>query len=233
MSSRKLNIAVVGMGKMGLLHTSLLKVIPNVQVVGLCEQSTIMNKLLKRVFSTSGLRIVNKIDLLRNLNLDAIYITTPIFSHSPIIKDVLSNGIAQNIFVEKTLSANFEQSKELCAVAKRFGSITMVGYMKRFSVIFNKAKELLRSGELGDPQQFQAYAFSSDFLGLSKESRSSSSRGGALSDLGCHVIDLSLWLFGQLQVCDVLSVERNGSMARSTVEAAIERGAYLFDHDFS
>ena len=148
MVERRLRFAVVGLGKMGLLHASLLNVFPEVELVALCEKSALMNRLFKKVFSKTGIHVVNDIEKLRGLDLDAVYVTTPISSHSFIIKNMYSMDIARNVFTEKTLALNFNQSKELCELAKNSGGINMVGYMKRFSVVFRKAKELL-SGGLG------------------------------------------------------------------------------------
>jgi predicted dehydrogenase len=202
---------------MGMLHASILNVIPEAKLVALCEKSSLMNRLFRKVFSTTGIRIVDDLEKLRGLDLDAVYVTTPISSHSFIIKDLYAKGITRNVFVEKTLAWNYGQSRELCEIAEKVGGVNMVGYMKRFSVVFGKAKELLLRGGLGEPQRFSAYAFSSDFLGLTKESKSSASRGGALSDLGCHVIDLALWMFGRLEVRDVLSVVRNEAGSETSV----------------
>ena len=220
MSGRKLRFGVVGLGKMGLLHTSILNVFPEVELVALCEKSALMNRLFKKLFSTKSIRVVNDIERLNGLNLDAVYVTTPISSHSFIIKKLWSEKVTRNIFVEKTLASNYAQSNELCEIAEKVGGITMVGYMKRFSVVFGKAKELLSRGVLGEPQFFRSYAFSSDFLGLTKESKSSASRGGALSDLGCHVIDLTQWLLGPLSVSDVSSVVKNEAGSETSVSFA-------------
>ena len=217
MGERRLRFGVVGLGKMGLLHASLLSVFPEVELVAVCEKSALMNRLFKKVFANTGVHVVNDIEKLRGLDLDAVYVTTPISSHSFIIKNIYSSGIARNVFTEKTLALNFDQSKELCEIAKNFGGVNMVGYMKRFSVVFRKAKEMLLHEDLGEPQRFKAYAYSSDFLGLTKESRTSASRGGALSDLGCHVIDLALWMFGRIEVGDVLSVVRNEAGSETSV----------------
>ena len=217
LKERKLRLAVIGIGKMGMLHASLLNVFPEIELVALCEKSALMNRLLKKVFSTTGICIVDDIEKLRELDLDAIYVTTPISSHSPIINAIYAKEIARNVFVEKTLALNYGQSKELCEISKKVDGVTMVGYVKRFSVVFGKAMELLAHGDLGVPQWFKACAFSSDFLGLTKESNSSASRGGALSDLGCHVIDLALWMFGRLEVRDVLSVVKNEAGSETSV----------------
>ena len=217
MSERKLKVAVVGLGKMGLLHTSLLHVLPEIQIVALCEKSTLMNMLFKKVFSKRDITIVNNIEKLSGMNLDAVYVTTPISSHYPIIKALFAKEIARNIFVEKTLSSNYNQSRELCELAKKVGGLTMVGYMKRYSVVFGKAKQLLMQGNLGEPKSFKAYAFSSDFLGLTKESKSSAPRGGAIRDIGCHIIDLTLWLLGDFKVRDITSCTKTGIDCETSV----------------
>jgi predicted dehydrogenase len=45
--NKKLKVGVVGLGKMGLLHASLLSVMPNVQLAALCDKSWLMRKLAK------------------------------------------------------------------------------------------------------------------------------------------------------------------------------------------
>jgi predicted dehydrogenase len=207
LEKKRLRIAVVGLGKMGLLHASILNTFPDVELVALCDKSALMNKLYKKVFSSLGVNVISDFEKLSGSDLDAVYVTTPISSHSYIVNDLYTKGIVRNLFVEKTLGSNYDQAKELCDSAKNLGSITMVGYMKRFSVIFKKAKELLTEEVLGEPYSFKAYAYSSDFLGLTKESKSSATRGGAVRDIGCHLIDLTIWLLGDLEVRKILSRE--------------------------
>lgn len=194
-TDKKLKVGVVGLGKMGLLHASILSTMPAVQLVALCDKSWLMRKLAK-----STLRrplVTDKLSELSNLDLDVVYVTTPIPSHYGIVKEIYASGIARNVFVEKTLSSCYSQSEELCSLAYSSKGQTMVGYMKRFSVTFRKAKEFLDQGVLGSLLSFDAYAYSSDFFGLQRDS-ASVARGGVLEDLGSHVSDLSLWLFGDL-----------------------------------
>ena len=202
---------------MGLLHASLLNVIPGVELVALCDKSTLMNRLFKRVFKGTEIGIVNDFNKLSELSPDAVYVTTPISSHSFIIKSLYAEKITRNIFVEKTLALSYVQAEELCGAARSVDSITMVGYMKRFNVVFGKAKELLTQGNLGEPLSFTASAYSSDFLGMTKGGESSTSRGGAVRDLGCHVIDLAFWLLGDLEVHEVTSVEKTEAGSETSI----------------
>ena len=89
MSDRKLRVAVVGLGKMGLLHASLLNTLPDTQIVALCDKSTLMNIVFKKVFSKKDIAVVNDLEKLSGMDLDAVYVTTPISSHYPIIKGTL------------------------------------------------------------------------------------------------------------------------------------------------
>ncbi len=180
---------------MGLLHASLLNTMPEVQLAAVCDKSWVMRKIAKKTLMK--ILVTNELSDLSNLNLDVIYVTTPIPSHYGIVKKIYEQNLAENVFVEKTLSLNRFQSEELCKLAESSGGHTMVGYMKRFSVTFRKAKELLDKNVLGKLLSFHAYAFSSDFSGV-QESRTSTARGGVLEDLGSHVCDLSFWFFEQL-----------------------------------
>lgn len=197
LSGERLKVAVVGLGKMGLLHASVLNVLPNVELAALCDKSIVLVKFFRKIFG--GVHIVNDVWKLSDLDLDVVYVTTPIFSHLFVTKSVYLRGIARNLFVEKTLASDYDEAKELCELVRRFGGANMVGYMNRFAVTFMKAKDLLTQESLGEVISFRAYAYSSDFLGGDKSSKTSTSRGGCLRDLGCHAVDLALWFFGDFE----------------------------------
>jgi predicted dehydrogenase len=194
----RLRIAVVGLGKMGLLHASILNVMPSVEVVALCDKSFLLLKFVKKLFTTA--QVVDDVEKLADLDLDSVYVTTPIRVHFPIVKTLYLKKVTRNMFVEKTLASSWDKAKELCELAQSHGDVNMVGYMKRFAVTFRTAKSMLNQGTLGDITSFEAYAYSSDFSGINKSSKMPVSRGGALRDLGSHVIDLALWFFGDLEV---------------------------------
>ncbi|MCL5877805.1 MAG: Gfo/Idh/MocA family oxidoreductase [Candidatus Bathyarchaeota archaeon] len=193
----RLRVGVIGLGKMGVMHACLLNTFPHVTVAALCDKGTLMRKIAKKAFPNAI--ITGEIGRFADLDLDAVCVATPIPVHYQIIKEVYGRGIAPNVFAEKTLTSSFRQSLELCALAENSG-VNMVGYMKRFAVTFNKAKELLNEHVLGDLVSFEGYAFSSDFSEVPKGSKISEARGGVIEDLGSHVVDLAVWIFGDLTV---------------------------------
>jgi predicted dehydrogenase len=193
-----MKVAVVGLGKMGLLHASILNVLPNVQLTALCDKNQMIARFFRKIFVRT--QIVDDLERLSRFDLDAIHVTTPIPTHFPVAKTAYSQGIARNIFVEKTLASSFEQAEELCKMSQDSRGVGMVGYMKRFAVTFGKARDLLNHEIIGKTISFSAYAYSSDFARTEGRSRTSSSRGGVLRDLGAHVIDLALWFLGDMEV---------------------------------
>jgi predicted dehydrogenase len=230
MALEPLRVAVVGLGKMGLLHSSILNVMENVRVVGLCEKSSIVRRIAKKLLR--NVRMVDDVLELSDLDLDAIFVTTPIPTHFSIGKTVFTRNIASNFFMEKTLAASFSQAQELCKLVQVSRGVNMVGYMKRYSVTFRKAKGLLERKAIGELTSFQAYAYSSDFAEIDLKSKISGSRGGVLPDLGSHVVDLAVWYFGPLDVAsaNLHSVTNSSSEDEAAFEVQSSDGLKgLFD----
>jgi predicted dehydrogenase len=194
----RLNVAIIGLGKMGIVHTCILKTMPNIDIVALCDKTYSMRKIAKKIFRKSI--IVDDVSKLDGLSIDCAYVTVPIPAHLAVASSLFSQNITSNIFIEKTLSSSLEESKKLCELSNKNPSVNMVGYMKRFGVTFRKAKSMLEQEVLGDQTSFKAFAYSSDFADRTHNISGSASRGGALSDLGSHIIDLTLWLLGDFEV---------------------------------
>lgn len=220
MGTEKLRVAIVGLGKMGLLHTSILNVIPNVQLAAVCEKNSLTRRVFKRILG--DVPLLADLDGLSGLDIDSVFITTPTSSHFKVAKQVYESHLARHLFIEKPLTSNYDDSRELCALANRKGGINMVGYLRRFMVTFVKAKELLSEGYIGEPSSFRITAYSSDFVGVSESTEISEARGGVLRDLGSYAIDIALWFFGGFQ----LRSAENHSLTASGAEDSVLFSVY-------
>ena len=221
MSRETSRIAVVGLGKMGLLHACILNTMPNVQLAAACEKSSFTRKLFKKILLT--VPIVGDVHEFSGLDLDAVYITTPISSHYSVAKKVFQERLARHLFVEKPLTSNYDQSKGLCELVTDKGGVNMVGYSRRFMVTFMKAKELLAQGAIGEPVSFAMNAFSSDFYGIREHKEVSTSRGGVLRDLGSYAVDIALWFFGDIQVNSAKIESLTGAGSEDAVHFTVQR----------
>src|SRR5215211_2376935 len=174
-----MNVAVVGMGKMGILHASILGGLRDVRVAAVCEKKRIVRRFAKKALP--GVRVVENLSDLEGMGIDAVYVATLPGSHHAVVREIYSRNIARNVFVEKSLAVSHAQAAEMCRWAEDHGGVTMVGFQKRFGVTFMKAKEILDGGGVGDVKAFEAYAYSSDFVD-GADTKQSVSRGGVLRD---------------------------------------------------
>ena len=221
MSRDALRIAVVGLGKMGLLHASILNTMPNVQLAAVCEKNSLTRKLLKKILPE--VPFVTDVGNLAGLGIDAVFVTTPIAYHFNVAAEVYKKRLARHVFVEKPLTSSYPESKELCELAAGSGGINMVGYLRRFMVTFMKTKELLAQDPIGELVSFTMNAFSSDFCGIVKNPQASIARGGVLRDLGSYAIDLSLWFFGDTQLRSAKIEGLTGPSAEDAAHLTVER----------
>jgi predicted dehydrogenase len=193
--SKRTNVGIVGAGKMGLLHGSLLASTGKARIGAICERSSILRRFLPNLFDQA--KVVRDLEDFGTMGLDAVYITTPIPTHFSLALEVMKGGLADHVFVEKTLTSSSKDSTLLAQMAGE-GRITMVGYNRRFAVTFMKAKNLYEKGEVGEAKSFRAHAYSSDFP--VSQAETAGSRGGVLRDLGSHAIDVTRWFLGEIRV---------------------------------
>lgn len=195
------NVAIVGLGKMGIVHAALLAAMPNVRVAGMCDANRLLTRYARRFLP--DVPVVEEVSELSGLDLDAVFVTTPVTSHFDVVSRVLGFRRQPHIFVEKPLGRTSSQSNRMLESVQSVGArllVTMVGYNRRYSVTFRQAKRMLEGGAVGEPSEFLAYAFSSDFVGYTRGRRGRLLLGDALRDLGCHALDLIFWFFGDMKV---------------------------------
>ena len=90
-------IAVVGLGKMGVSHLSILNAHPDVAVVAVCDPTGYILDVLKKYTGISGYTDFKK--MLNAVALDAIVIATPSRLHAPLVREALERGL--HVFCEK------------------------------------------------------------------------------------------------------------------------------------
>jgi predicted dehydrogenase len=213
----KTRVAVIGLGKMGLMHASIFSMLDGVELAAVCEKNGLIRRFGKKVIP--NIAMVANLEELKDMRLDAVCVTTPPGSHFPIIKAVYEQHIAPNIFTEKPLASSYAQSQALCSMAETQGGVNMVGYHRRFSVVSLKAKQILDAGDIGAISSFKGQALSADFVGA-KSPTQTIARGGVLEDSGCHAIDFALWLLGDMEVtkASVKAIIGEGSQDEAYLE---------------
>jgi predicted dehydrogenase len=137
-----------------------------------------------------------------DLQLSGLVIATPNALHAPQTLAALDAGLA--VFCQKPLALHAREAREMVAAARQADRLLGVDYSYRFTQGARRLRERLQQGELG--RVFSVDAVFHNAYGPDKpwcfDRRLSG--GGALIDLGVHLIDLAFWLLDDPPVRDVL-----------------------------
>jgi len=190
-----LRVAIVGFGKMGILHSSILNLLQPNCVRCVADSSRFITFGASRLFK--GIRFYRNLgEMLEKEAPDLTYITTSAQSHYSIMSSLV-DAHARSVFVEKPPVTNSSELESLVGKMSN-GDTIMVGLQKRFALPFRHAKMLVTNKVIGDVQQVLAYERSGDITVPTK--RFNSLARGVLLDLGIHLVDLLVWIFGAEKV---------------------------------
>lgn len=123
---------------------------------------------------------------------DAVFISTPNFLHVAQALEVLK--ARKHLFLEKPCGVTAEECQKLLAAAERSDQVVMIGHELRYSPFFQKIKDLVTAGEIGQPQMVWCREFrgpyqkkTNDWIHDNRQS------GGTLVDKNSHHFDLMNW----------------------------------------
>ena len=193
-ASKKTRIAVVGLGKMGLSHFAMVNAHPDVETLACDATGFLVDVLTKYLPDT---KIYTKYEeLLEKGNLDAVIIATPSRMHAPMVRAALERGI--HVFCEKPFCLDWREAQELAAMAEAKGLINQVGYHYRYVGAFQRMKQILDSGALGEIKHVLAEAYGPVVLRARKQNwrTKKTEGGGCLYDYAAHPLNLLNWAFG-------------------------------------
>ena len=189
------NVGIIGLGKMGLSHLSIINAHQDVNVVGVCDSSSYILDVLGKYTGVDTYSDMEK--MLESAELEAVVISTPSKLHTSMVRDCLDRGL--HVFCEKPFCLDPRDSVALAALARRKGLVTQVGYHNRHVGTFGEVKRLLEAGALGQVTHVLGEAYGPVVLkpkGSTWRSKKAEG-GGALYDYAAHPVDLLTWYFGR------------------------------------
>ncbi|MCS5723332.1 Gfo/Idh/MocA family oxidoreductase [Herbiconiux sp. CPCC 203407] len=153
----------------------------------------------------------------RASELDLVVITTPNDTHAALAHRALDAGL--DVVVDKPFALTAAEALEVIAHAEQVGRAVTVYQNRRWDGDFLTVQALIGSGELGEVRQFEsAFEFYRPERGAKWKDRVTAEQGGGiLYDLGPHLIDQAVRLFGPVDlehgVHAELDVRRQGGLA--------------------
>jgi len=162
-SNDKINVAIIGMGIMGNNNANTALKVPGVEIVAACD---LYKGRLERAKELYGKDIFVTNDyrkILERKDIDAVFICTCDQWHARITKDALKSG--KHVYCEKPMVHYINEGHDVINAQKASGKIMQVGSQYVSNIVFQKAHELYKSGEIGKINMVNAVYDRQDALG--------------------------------------------------------------------
>lgn len=203
-SKENIHVGIVGTGLMGSAHVKALRW-NGIEVVGILGSSYEKSK--QAALEMEIPKAYQSFDeLVNDVQIDVIHLTTPNHLHYPHAKAALLAG--KHVVCEKPLAMNTAESKELMLLAREKNLVTAVNFNFRMSAMVQKALEIVRNGDIGKPFIIHG-SYLQDWLLYPTDWnwRLDSNVGGQLrtvGDIGSHWLDLVSYISG-LRILEVFA----------------------------
>ncbi|MEG8945739.1 Gfo/Idh/MocA family protein [Rosettibacter firmus] len=214
----KTRIGIIGLGSIAqLVHLPILSRLENVDLVALSEINKNRLRTIGERFPSAS-KYQDYKEMISNENLDAVVIATPTDTHHEIALNCLKANI--NVLIEKPITINYDEAREINAVAKKHKKIAMVGMNLRFRPDAMLTKSIINSGELGDLFFIKCSWLREKSSNQKWFINKKQSGGGVIIDLGIVLLDLALWMFDDEKI-ESVSVQKYNHTLKDIEESAI------------
>jgi predicted dehydrogenase len=183
-----MRIGLVGYGGGGRwFHAPYIDAADGVELVGVVTRSP--ERIAELHAERPGMPTYASLTELLAAGVDAVTITTPPQTRYDLVREAIAAGV--HVVADKPFAPSAAVAAELGAAADAAGVRLSVYHQRRRDADIQTLKQVLDSGELGDISRFDS-VFDLDEPGTLE----AGPHGGLLRDLGSHLADQALWLFG-------------------------------------
>ena len=167
----QLNVAVIGGGHLGKIHSRLLKQVDGVQLIGVAEPSPLAQQ---QILDEHDVPVVSDYRKLLS-EMDAAVVATPTRFHFEIAADLIQSG--KHVLVEKPLTDSVSDAQALVEMAQAANCVVSVGHVERFNPAIHAALKLVGKPMFIQAARMSGFTFRSTDIGV-------------VHDLMIHDIDL-------------------------------------------
>jgi len=210
-------------GILGVARIATVKVIPAMQRGAWSEVAAIASRDIEKARHAAGELGIPKAygsyeELLADPEIEAIY--NPLPNHLHVPWSIRAAEAGKHVLCEKPISMSVAECRKLIAARDRTGVKIGDGFMVRTHPQWLRAREIVRSGEIGDLRAVMV-AFSYFNRDPANIRNIEAIGGGAMMDIGCYAIQFSRFLFGvePTRVCGML--DRDPEMRTDRLSSAL------------
>jgi predicted dehydrogenase len=187
----KINVGIIGFGtSASVFHAPIIDYLPEFNLKKVYERKSEKSKK-----EYPYVEVVHNIEDLFGPDIDVILVTTPNKIHYDHAKLALLHN--KHVIVEKPFTVSSEEAKELVDLAIKKNLVLTVNQNRRWDGDFLTVKKLLETKKLGKVVEFEAHFDRFRNFIKDKWKEKDEPGSGIVYDLGSHLIDQALCLFGE------------------------------------
>lgn len=213
-------VALIGYGYAGkTFHAPLIVAMPGLQLACIASSrpADVHADLADAEVVADPLQAIGRSDI------DAVVIAAPNAQHAPLAAAALRAG--KHVVVDKPFTLTLAEARELRALAKRHGKLLSVFHNRRWDSDFLGVKQVIDSGRIGEVVHFESHIDRFRPQVRARWRESAQPGAGIWFDLGPHLIDQALQLFGLPQSVQAdLAVLRPGALSDDWAHAVLRYG---------
>jgi predicted dehydrogenase len=143
----KISVAFIGVGRMGRSNLHFAMQQPEIEVAAICDVYQPCLDLAMKMAGGRPKAIKDFRQILEDKSIDAVCIATPDHWHPYLTVEACKAG--KDVYVEKPISVTVEEGRAMVEAARKYRRVVQAGTMQRSAEHFQKAIELVKSGQLG------------------------------------------------------------------------------------
>jgi predicted dehydrogenase len=185
-----IRVGLIGYGYAGkTFHAPLIQSVPGLSltVVGSTKPDAVQAAI-------PGVVVCDPAEVPTHPEVDLVVIATPNESHFPLAAAALHAG--KDVVVDKPFTVTLAEARSLADIAQQQGRLLSVFHNRRWESEIVAAKSILDSGRLGDVSHFECHMDRYRPVVRKRWREDAGPGAGLWFDLGPHLIDLAIYLFG-------------------------------------
>ena len=201
---KKLTVGIIGCGRIGSLleedplrgkpctHAGGFNSLASVKLIAGCDVDLPRLKQFGKRWGIDRL-YTDYQEMLRQENLDIVCIATWTPLHGSMVIEAARSGV-KGIYCEKPLSVDLAEARKMVKICEKKGIPLIINHERRWDFYYQKARDIIRSGKIGEVRTIIGNALSWKPSKLPRESYG----GGPLFHDGTHFTDLFLFFCGPM-----------------------------------
>jgi predicted dehydrogenase len=151
----RIQIACIGLGIKGQDDVRTAVALPGVQLVAVADVYEGRLTLARERYGDHVYTTRDHRELLARPNVDAVIVATPDHWHARIANDAMNAG--KDVYCQKPMVQKVDDGHAIIDTQKKTGRILQVGSQRVSSILYAKAKELIKSGSIGEVHMIEAF----------------------------------------------------------------------------